>query len=66
MAGVCPNQILSGHTAIVSHDHCSRGSVANYGGRCPVGQRLVSTRVEGRVPASRLAFAPTLKILRPP
>ena len=48
MAGVCPNQILSGHTAIVSHDHCSRGSVANYGGRCPVGQRLVSTRVEGR------------------
>ena len=41
MAGVCPYQILSGHTAIVSHDHCSRGSVANYGGRCPVGQRLM-------------------------
>ena len=48
MAGVCPYPILSGHTAIASHDHCFRGSVASYGGRCPVGQRPVSTRVEGR------------------
>ena len=48
MADVCPYHVLSGHTAIASHCHCFGGSVVSYGGRCPVGQRLVSTRVEGR------------------
>ena len=48
MAGVCPYHVLSGHTAIASHYDCFRGSVASYGGRCPVGQQPVSTRVEGR------------------
>ena len=48
MADVCPYHVLSGHSAIASHCHCLRGSVVSYGGRCPVGQRPVSTRVEGR------------------
>ena len=47
MADVCPYPVLSGHTATASHCHCFRGSVVSYGGRCPVGQRPVSTRVEG-------------------
>ena len=46
MADVCPYHVLSGHIAIASHCHCFRGSVVSYGGRCPVGQRPVSTRVE--------------------
>ena len=53
MADVCPYHVFSGHISghIASHCHCLRGSVVSYGGRCPVGQRPVSTRV---------------KILRPP
>ena len=48
MADVCPYRVLSGHTAIASHGHCFRSSVVSYGGRCPVEQQPVSTRVEGR------------------
>ena len=36
-----------GLSSIASHGHC-RGSVTSYGGRCPVGQRPGSTKVEGR------------------
>ena len=55
MAGVCPYHVLSGHTAIASHGHCLRDSVASYGGRCRVGQRPVSTKVEGRSGACLMA-----------
>ena len=42
-----PQRSGGGHTSIASHGHC-RCSNASYGGRCPVGQRPNSTKVEGR------------------
>ena len=42
-----PQRSGGGHTSIASHGYC-RCSNASYGGRCPVGQRPNSTKVEGR------------------
>ena len=42
-----PQRSGGGHTSIASHGYC-RCSTASYGGRCPVGQRPSSTKVEGR------------------
>ena len=41
-----PQRSGGGHTSIASHGYC-RCSNASYGGRCPVGQRPNSTKVEG-------------------
>ena len=52
-SGLCPERNWSpqrrggGHTSIASHGYY-RCSNASYGGRCPVGQRPNSTKVEGR------------------
>ena len=42
-----PQRSGGGHTSIASHGYCGCSN-ASYGGRCPVGQRPNSTKVEGR------------------